>query len=93
MLYSMCACICIYVCMCVRVCAALGFGKLEKKGMSTSAVILMREWYTRHWYLHSVEKKVGCACSVCKREKIIFITHLKPLQPKTAMTDDLWCMR
>jgi hypothetical protein len=24
------------------------------------------------------------------RERIIFITHLKPLQPKTAITDDFW---
>ncbi len=28
-----------------------------------------------------------------ERERIIHITHLKPLQPKTAITDDLACPR
>jgi hypothetical protein len=28
-------------------------------------------------------------CLERERERIMFITHLKPLQPKTAITDDL----
>ncbi len=33
--------------------------------------------------------RVFCRC--VRRERIMFIAHLKPLQPKTAITDDLQC--
>ncbi len=32
---------------------------------------------------------VEAQMAVSNRERIMFITHLKPLQPKTAITDDL----
>ncbi len=78
---SVCMSVCMIICVleCIRAC-----------GSFWCVYLCMHACLHVHTYTYSLVPKPQ-SYSICMyaRERIMFITHLKPLQPKTAITDDL----